>query len=160
LKATFNKAQNMFIKNINAYIHFNGTAEKAIELYKSALGAKTEVMMRYSDMPGSTPSPGQENLVMHSELRIGQGTLMVSDAPPQRPVASEGNTQVALDFADPTAMAQAFEALAAGGTVTLPIHDAFWGAKFGMLTDAYGARWLLNCQVDQAGNSGGKNGAK
>ena len=150
----------MSIKNINAYIHFNGTAEKAIELYKSALGAKTEVMMRYSDIPGDTPPPGHKNLVMHSELRIGEGTLMVSDAVPERPVASEGNTQVALDFADPAAMAKAFEALAAGGTVTLPIHDAFWGAKFGMLTDAYGARWLLNCQVNQPGNGGGKNGAK
>ena len=32
----------MSIKKLNPYIHFNGTAEKAIKLYESALGAKAE----------------------------------------------------------------------------------------------------------------------
>src|SRR5260370_35647848 len=109
-------------------------------------------MMRYSEIPGYTPPPGHKNLVMHSELRIGEGTLMVSDAVPERPVASEGNTQVALDSADPAAMAKAFEALAAGRTCTLPIPDAFWCEKFGMLTYAYGALCLLNCQDTQPCN--------
>jgi PhnB protein len=146
----------MLINHINPYIHFNGTAEKAIQLYKSALGAKTEVMMRFSDVPEMNAPPNSKDLVMHAHLRIGEGGLMLSDAPPGKPVASEGNTQVALDFADQAEMANAFEALSAGGTVTLPIHDAFWGAKFGMLTDAYGARWLFNCQTKEARQDGQK----
>jgi PhnB protein len=44
-------------------------------------------------------------------------------------------------------MAKAFELLSAGGKVTLPIQDTFWGAKFGMLTDAFGVRWMFNCET-------------
>ena len=25
--------------------------------------------------------------------------------------------------------------------------DTFWGAKFGMLTDAFGVRWMFNCET-------------
>ena len=25
------------------------------------------------------------------------------------------------------------------------LQDAFWGAKFGMLTDAFGVNWMFNC---------------
>ena len=32
----------------------------------------------------------------------------------------------------------------------MAIHDAFWGAKFGMLTDAFGVRWMFNCQGHKA----------
>jgi len=35
----------------------------------------------------------------------------------------------------------------AGGKVSFPIHDTFWGARFGMLTDAYGINWMFNCEL-------------
>jgi hypothetical protein len=41
-----------------------------------------------------------------------------------------------------------FEALAAGGgKISFPIHDTFWGSKFGMLTDAFGVSWMFNCEI-------------
>jgi uncharacterized glyoxalase superfamily protein PhnB len=27
------------------------------------------------------------------------------------------------------------------------MQDTFWGAKFGMLTDAHGIKWMFNCEV-------------
>jgi uncharacterized glyoxalase superfamily protein PhnB len=59
----------------------------------------------------------------------------------------EGNVQIALDFTELAEMARAFQALASGGKVTLPIQDTFWGAEFGMLTDVYGVRWMFNCEL-------------
>ena len=47
-------------------------------------------------------------------------------------------------------MAKAFEALAAGGNVTSALRDTFWGAKFGMLTDAYGVSWMFHCDLKKA----------
>ena len=35
----------MSIKQLNPYLNFNGTAAKAIQLYESALGAKTKGML-------------------------------------------------------------------------------------------------------------------
>jgi len=80
------------------------------------------------------------------QLRIGQSVLMLSDAA-SASEARAGNVQVALDFADIAHLTRTFAALAEGGEVTLPVQDTFWGAKFGMLTDRFGVRWLLNCEI-------------
>jgi PhnB protein len=138
----------MSIKRVNPYILFNGTAEAAIDLYKKALGAKTENISRYGDVPGTDAPAEQKNHIMHAALRIGDGVVMVSDTTPDR-AAAEGNIQIALHFTDSAEMAKAFEALSAGGKVTLPVQDTFWGAKFGMLTDAYGVRWMFNCEAEK-----------
>jgi len=28
----------------------------------------------------------------------------------------------------------------------MALQDTFWGAKFGMLTDALGVQWMFNCE--------------
>jgi PhnB protein len=43
-----------------------------------------------------------------------------------------------------------FETLADGGKVDYPLHDTFWGARFGMVTDRYDLHWQLNCEKKQA----------
>ena len=136
----------MAIKRLNPYLNFNGTADKAIKLYESALGAKTEQIQRYGEVPGMNVPADQKKLVMHAALRIGEGLVMVSDTTPDRPVPTDSNIHVTLDFDDVADMRKKFDALAAGGKVTMPVQDTFWGATFGMLTDAYGVPWMFNCQ--------------
>ena len=63
----------MPIKKLNPYLIFNGTAEKAVKLYESALGAKTEGLMRFGDVPGMNVAPEHKSRVMHALLRIGEG---------------------------------------------------------------------------------------
>jgi PhnB protein len=133
------------IKQLNPYLNFNGTAAKAIALYEQALGAKTENVMRYGDIPGNTPAPQNKDLVIHARLHIGGGIVMVSDTTPEMRVPESGNVHVSLDFDDPADQKKKFDALSAGGKVTMPLQDTFWGAKFGMLVDAYGISWMFNC---------------
>ena len=140
----------MSIKSLNPYILFNGTAEKAIKLYESALGAKTEGLSRFGDAPAAGATPEHKNLVMHAALHIGEGVVMISDTTPDRPVAAEGNVQIAVHFTELAEMAKAFDALAAGGKVAMALQDTFWGARFGMLTDAYGVRWMFNCDLKKS----------
>lgn len=137
----------MAIKDLNPYLTFNGTAEQAIKLYESALGAKTESLMRWGDVPGMNVPAEQGGRVMHALLRLGESVLMAGDAMPDRPVAKEGNAHVCLHFDDIADMAKKFEALAAGGQVAMPLENTFWGARFGMLTDAFGVRWMFNCEL-------------
>jgi PhnB protein len=136
---------NMAIKQLNPYLNFNGTAAKAIKLYESALGATAEVMP-WTSAPGAPSGPEYKDRVMHARLQIGQGVLMLSDSQPNAPVPAGGNMHVTLDFDDPADMARRFEALSAGGKITMPLQDTFWGAKFGMLTDAFGINWMFNCE--------------
>jgi PhnB protein len=136
----------MAIKQLNPYLNFNGTAGKAIQLYEKALGAKVENLMRFGDAGGQT-RPEHKDLVMHAHLRLGDGVIMISDAQPGVPVPAESNTHVMIDFDDAADMARKFEALGSGGKVTMPLQDTFWGARFGMLTDAFGIRWMFNCET-------------
>jgi PhnB protein len=135
----------MSITQLNPYLNFDGTAGEAIRLYERALGAAVETIQRFGEVPGMTVAQDHRHRVTHARLRIGAGIAMISDAPPGMAVAAEGNVHVCLAFdnlADATAR---FEALAAGGKITMPLQDTFWGATFGMLTDAYGVRWMFNC---------------
>jgi uncharacterized protein len=142
----------MTIKQLNPYLNFNGTAEKAINLYQKALGAKLENLQRFGEIPGSSASAEVKNRVIHALLKIGPSTVMISDTMPDHPVAAGGNCHVCLDFDDPAEMKAKFDALSDGGKITLPIHDTFWGAKFGMVTDAFGVQWMMNCTVPKAGD--------
>lgn len=138
----------MSLRRINAYAQVNG-AEQAIELYKSALGATVVVMTRYSEVPGMPAPPEIGNLVIHAHLRIGEGDLMITDGTPDRPVPGPGNISVALDFTDVASGAKAFDALAEGGQVLMPLTDAFWGAKFGLVVDKFGVQWMFSCSLNQ-----------
>jgi PhnB protein len=143
------KEHKMTIQKLNPYILLNGTTEKAIKLYKSALGAKTENITRYGE--GKTIPPEHKDLIMHPAIRIGEGVVMLSDATPDRPAPTGGNVQITLQFAELPGMEKAFDALAAGGRITLPLQDMFWGARFGMLTDdAYSVQWMFNCESKKA----------
>jgi len=135
----------MSIQKLNPYLVFNGDAEKAIRLYERALGATTEGLMRFGEVPGSTIPSEHRNRVTHAQLHIGGGVVMVSDSMPGEPAPAGSNVQVALDFDDVEEMKQRFDALAADGKVQMPPQETFWGATFGMLTDAFGVGWMLNC---------------
>ena len=40
-----------------------------------------------------------------------------------------------------------FDALAAGGKVTIPIQPAFWAKTWGMLVDKFGTPWIVNGEL-------------
>ena len=80
-------------------------------------------------------------------MLVGGAPLMVSDAHPGQSAGATATVHVSLDFTDVGEMTQKFTALAEGGTITVPLQDTFWGAKFGMLTDLFGLRWMFNCEA-------------
>jgi PhnB protein len=139
----------MAIKQLNPYLNFDGTAEQAIALYERALGAKAENISRLGEVPGAEIPAEHKGRVMHALLHIGPGVIMISDSMPGHPLIEGNNNHVCVDFDDVDDMTAKFNALAAGGTVTMPVQDTFWGAKFGMLTDAFGIRWMFNCTLQK-----------
>ena len=140
----------MAIKKLNPYLNFDGTAAKAIKLYEKALDAKTDNVMPWASAPGQPQTPETKDRIMHAVVHIGEGVVMLSDARPDDPTTVGTNVHVTLDFDDAADMARKFEALSAGGKITMPLQDTFWGAKFGMLVDAYGISWMFNCQGKQS----------
>lgn len=133
----------MSIRQLNPYIHLNGTAKDAIALYERALGAKTEQLMKYKEAPDSTLGPEHHDRIMHAQLRVGSAVLMVSDAPPQHQMPAVSNVEVCVELSDAAELARVVELLAQGGQMRFPIHDTFWGGKLCMLVDRYTVHWTL-----------------
>jgi PhnB protein len=101
-------------------------AAQAIEFYKQAFGA--EERMRW-------PAPGGG--IMHAELVIGDSTIMLSDA--SRQPETRASLHVYVDDCDGM-----FErAVAAGGTVKMPLQDMFWGDRYGLVEDPFGNTWAI-----------------
>lgn len=138
----------MAISNLNPYLNFDGNGAQAVKLYESALGAKVETISRFGDVPDVPAAPEHKDRVMHAVLRLGaEGVIMLSDTMPGMPFVKGTNAYVALHFDDVADMEQKFQALAQGGQVGMPLNDTFWGARFGMLTDAFGVNWMFNCDL-------------
>ena len=127
----------MSIKQLAPYLNFNGTAYEAIKLYQSALGAKIEGEIM--------PFENDKSRVMHARMTIGPAMVMLSDGQPNMQIPTTSNAHISLDYTDLGEMKQAFELLSAGGKVTMPLQDTFWGATFGMLTDKFHIHWMFNC---------------
>jgi PhnB protein len=135
----------MAITSLNPYLFFNGDAAAAIAFYEQALDAKPDGVMHWGDVPGMDTTPEHNSRVMHSQLFIGGGLIMVSDGGPGEQVPVGRNVRITLQFTDVPEMTRRFEALAQGGEITMPLADTFWGATFGMLTDKFGVAWMFNC---------------
>jgi PhnB protein len=133
----------MSIQAATPYFILNGRVEQAIVLYERALGARTEALQRFGDMPGSCPD-AMKNRVMHAELRVGSALLMMSDGPEDKPGTDGGSVSVALAFDDPAELRRGFDALASSGKVIQPLIDAPWGGLFGVVRDEFGIHWMVN----------------
>lgn len=138
---------------LSTYLNFNGTCEQAFNHYKSVFGGEFSMFSRFGDMPTSeTPLPESEaQKILHVALPVRDCTLMGSDCPPDFTTGVQGNLfNISISAASKEEADQIFHALSAGGQVTMPIADTFWGAYFGMLTDAFGVQWMVNYDYPQA----------
>lgn len=132
------------------YLFFAGNCELALEFYRQALGAEIEMMVRFSESPEPTPpgllQSGFEDKVMHATLRIGEVRLMASDGCDD--TARFGGFKLSLALPTESDAQLAFNALAEGGQVEMPLSKTFWSSCFGMLTDRFGVGWMIS--VDEA----------
>ncbi|MEA2664181.1 MAG: PhnB protein [Candidatus Eremiobacteraeota bacterium] len=129
---------------LTPYIFFYGRCEEALEFYKGVFGGGYE-MMRVSETPvASQMPPDSGNRVMHASFSADGISFMASDGQGVKPVDPDaGNISLGLSFDDGARGERVFAALAAGGKVGMPIDAAFWGGRFGMVTDKFGSEWMV-----------------
>jgi len=131
---------------VQSYLFFNGRCEEAIEFYRKAVGAKVEMLMRYSESPEpnrpDTLPPGSENKIMHSAFRIGDSTVMASDGFCTGTTDFKGFS-LSLETADNAEAERLFAALGDGGTVHQPLIETFFSSRFGMVADRFGLQWMV-----------------
>jgi PhnB protein len=131
--------------SITPYLTFAGRCDEALEFYKKALGAEVEMIMRYNESPEPPPpgmlQPGFEKKVMHCSFRVHGIPLMASDGCDDK--NKFDGMRLALQVANEAAARMAFDGLADGGSVEMPLTPTFWSPCFGMLTDRFGLGWMV-----------------
>jgi PhnB protein len=125
------------------YLSLNGTAEEAINFYKEIFNGEILHLGRFGETQKDI-SDAYKNKIMHASLKFAENELMFSDTTEGHTTQAGTNVSLSLDFSDEGKMDTAFAKLAAGGKITMPLQDTFWGAKFGMLTDKFGINWMFN----------------
>ncbi len=126
------------------YLTFGGTCEEAMTFYKDCLGGEFDSFNYFKDGPKEMGAlPALDDKIMHMSLRFGDNTIMASDSMGDAPAAGNITLNLALD--DLEEIDGLFQKLSAGGRVTMPLENTFWGARFGMFTDKFGINWMLNC---------------
>jgi PhnB protein len=126
------------------YIFLYGRCEEALEYYKSVFGGNYE-LMRFADAPLSSEMPPDAgNRIMHASFKADGIAFMASDGRDLKPVDPDaGNISLSLSLDDHERGERFFNALAAGGKITMPLDKAFWGGRFGMVVDRFGTEWMV-----------------
>ena len=135
------------MKEINAYLIFDGNCREAMKFYEKCLGAELQ-LMPFSEGPekfGFSDFPKEaKDRIMHARLAKGSAVLMASDTMPGMPFQQGNNFSISINCERLEETERFFSALGERGKVTMPLQDAFWGARFGMLTDQFGINWMFN----------------
>lgn len=130
---------------VESYLFFGGRCEEALDFYQSGLGAKIEMLMRFNQSPDPLPEgmlqAGFENKVMHAAFLIGKTRIMASDGCNERAGFDGFRLNLMVDHADHAQ--HAFQALAEGGKIDMPLGKTFWSPCYGMVTDKFGIGWMV-----------------
>jgi PhnB protein len=130
---------------LEPYLYFYGRCEEALEFYKNAIGGSYD-LTRFEGSPMAEQVPANfRNKVMHATFNGPGMSFMASDGGGERAIDPKtGNIALSLATSDTAEGERVFNALAQGGSIRFPLADAFWGGRFGSLTDRFGTEWMVS----------------
>lgn len=135
------------MSQLTPYLFFEGNCREAMEFYKQCLGGEL-IVNTVGDTPEAAQMPqAAKDKVIHAVLRQGnppQPILMASDWLSQNKFVAGTNITLSINCAGADEIRTLFESLSAGGKVTQPLADMFWGATYGSFIDKFGIQWMLN----------------
>ena len=135
---------------LSIYLNFDGNCRDAFEFYRSVFGSDYIHISTFSEGPDDMPvSEEEKDRIMHVSLPIGSSVLMGSDTSPSfsPPHQAGNNFSVSCHPESREETDRLFTAMSAGGTVTMPLSDQFWGSYFGACVDKFGIPWQFNHDI-------------
>jgi len=124
--------------SMTPYLIVDG-ADRAIAFYKAAFGARATVRMAHGGKVG------------HAELKIGDSNVMLADEWPDHQARGPrhyGGSPVTLLLYVKNVDATVTRAVAAGGTLTRPVQNQFYGDRSGTVEDPFGHVWHIATHVE------------
>ncbi|MGB8397774.1 MAG: VOC family protein [Bradyrhizobium sp.] len=135
---------------VQPYLFFRGRCEEAIAYYKARLGAEVLMMLRFRDNPDK-PGPDKvpaalDDKIMHACLRINGAEILMSDGMRTGDLDFQC-ISLSLSVSSEAEADRLFNALAADGTVQMPLGKTFFSPRFGAVADKFGVSWLVVVQA-------------
>jgi PhnB protein len=139
------KGETMSATAITPYLFYSGRCEEALEFYREKLGAEVEMIMRFDQSP-EPPPPGMlpagfEKKIMHAAFRVRGVLLFASDGCGE--TSKFDGFRLALTTPTEAEARKAFDGLADGGSVQMPLEKTFWSPCYGMVTDRFNVGWMV-----------------
>jgi len=111
-------------------------ADRAIEFYKKSFGAQEE---------SRNVGPDGKSIV-HASLRLGDSVLFLTQENLEwgsKSPLTLGGTGVSIYFYTEDVDTTFRRAVENGAVAKMPVSDAFWGDRWGSLTDPFGHQWQI-----------------
>ena len=129
---------------ITPYLTFNGNCKEALAFYRSVFPCGEPSVLPYGDyMPEGPPTKPEllRSWVMHAEMTVCGTNVWFADSA-QAPGNSGLITLSAIVPTGREALA-IYDALCAGGTVTLPPTVTFYSVFHAVVRDRFGVPWQI-----------------
>jgi PhnB protein len=131
------------------YLYFTGACESALKFYEACGLGQVREIRRYEGTPMAERDGGAwRDKVLHSLFEGPALRLFASDGPDSEPMKG---CAILIEDDDPASCKRLFDALSAGGRVTVPFKPQFWGDHYGNFTDKFGVQWAMNCSSANSG---------
>jgi PhnB protein len=127
-----------------------GNTEEAFNFYKSVFGGEFITFQRFSDVPNAADNlpENEKNKIMHIAYKINDTiTLMATDLleSMQQELKSGNQISLSLNAESKEEADKIFNGLSVDAQeIEMPIQNTFWGAYFGIWTDKFGVKWMVN----------------
>ena len=130
------------MKEMNAYLIFNGNCREAASFYQKCLGSDLQ-LITFGDMGGNVP-PDSKDRIAHARISKGATVLLASDNMPVMTFNAGDNYFVCLNCESVQETDKLFAALSEKGKTIQAPQETQWAARFAMFTDQFGTKWMLN----------------
>jgi PhnB protein len=129
------------------YLYFKGGCEAALEFYAACGLGKVKELKRHEGTPlAERDGAAWRTKVLHSVFEGPGLRLCASDGPDSEPMKG---CALYIEYDDADSALALFDALSAGGRVTVPFKKQFWGECYGNFTDKFGVQWALSSRPKQ-----------
>jgi predicted 3-demethylubiquinone-9 3-methyltransferase (glyoxalase superfamily) len=119
---------------------FEGRAEEALRLY-TGLFAGAEILRVERWGAGE---PGREGSIKRAHFKLAGHDPVCSDSPIHHGFSFTPSVSLFVECRDEAELDTAYEQLADGGQVLMPLGSYGFSRKFGWVNDRFGVSWQLN----------------
>lgn len=124
--------------NAIPYLFFNGQCEDAAQFYATALGGEVDIIYRQGTLVPSREGPYD---IQHVDVIVeGKVMLQITNIAVK---TTQTGFAISLPVPSIAVATKLFDALAIGGTITIPFAPSYYSPDFGMLVDQFGVSWVI-----------------